>query len=87
MLESTSFFEVKKIVFDDGDFAIAKGLCLNDNTKRLAVRWYSDGIGFPNTFGKSQWFLLPEYFTEPLMSYYKKLKSDRDFDKLKEFVK
>ena len=62
-LESTSKFEVKAIIYQQGGFAIATGLWKGgdpeDATKlAIACRWYADGIGYPQTFGKPQWMLL-----------------------------
>ncbi|WP_370979724.1 hypothetical protein [Agaribacterium sp. ZY112] len=61
MIESTSKFEVVEIVYNKGSFAIAKGYWEGDKSKFfLACRWHEkDGIGYPQTFGKPQWMLLP----------------------------
>jgi hypothetical protein len=63
MLESTSKFEVKAILYNDGEFAIAEGYWNKEPTLRLATRWHEDGgIGYPQTYGKPQWFLFPVDF-------------------------
>ena len=63
MLNSTSKFKVLEIIYDNGNFAIAKGHWNDDSEPKkihLACRWYEeDGIGYPQTFGKPQWMLLP----------------------------
>lgn len=62
MLQSTSKFTVHDIVYKnqkDG-FAIARGYWNGQSKLSLACRWYEDGgIGYPQTFGKPQWMLLP----------------------------
>ena len=68
MLESTSKFKVKEVIYDrktDHDnkngFALALGLWDGNEGLRLACRWYEDGgMGYPQTFGKPQWMLLPD---------------------------
>lgn len=62
MLESTSKFEVIEIIHKSENFAIAKGYWDHDKSKlRVACRWYEpDGMGYPQTFGKPQWMMLPE---------------------------
>lgn len=61
MIESTSKFKVIEIVYNNGCFAVAKGHWEGDKSKyTLACRWHEkDGIGYPQTFGKPQWMLLP----------------------------
>lgn len=60
MLGDTSKFKVRDIVYNDGKFAIARGLWEDEAGLRLACRWHeSDGIGYPQTFGKPQWMLFP----------------------------
>ena len=60
-LGSTSMFEVLEIVFDDGDFAVARGLWDEEKKESYACRWHAGGrtIGYPQTFGKPQWMRLP----------------------------
>lgn len=63
MLDSTSKFAVKEIIFKRVGFALATGFWDGDNDQlRLACRWYDEdgGIGYPQTFGKPQWMLFPE---------------------------
>lgn len=69
MLNSTSKFEVLEILYkrdgDPGDesdsgFAIAAGYWNGDKSKReIGCRWYDNGVGYPQTFGKAQWMRLP----------------------------
>jgi hypothetical protein len=61
MLESTSKYKVVEIIYNDGRFALAKGYWDGDKTElRLACRWHETEIGYPQTFGKPQWMMLPE---------------------------
>lgn len=60
-LGSTSKFEVVCIVLNDGEFAIAEGYWNGETTTSFACRWHAQGesCGYPQTFGKPQWMLLP----------------------------
>ena len=63
MLASTSMFQVQAIAYEKDNFALATGYWDGDTSQlRLACRWYdtNGGIGYPQTFGKPQWFLFPE---------------------------
>ena len=61
MLESTSKFKVHDIVYNKGGFAIARGHWEGGADLSLACRWHEEGgIGYPQTFGKPQWMLLPQ---------------------------
>lgn len=61
VLESTGKFKVKSIIFDNGEFAIARGHWDGGLRLSTACRWHEkDGIGYPQTFGKPQWMLLPD---------------------------
>jgi hypothetical protein len=61
MIGDTSKFKVLDVLFDKNNFAIARGYWDGDNTKlRLACRWHDAGIGYPQTFGKPQWMMLPD---------------------------
>ena len=64
MLESTTKFKVHDIVYKKEGFAIARGIWDGHQERlRLACRWYEDGeIGYPQTFGKPQWMMLPDDF-------------------------
>ncbi|SDS22137.1 hypothetical protein SAMN05216421_1124 [Halopseudomonas xinjiangensis] len=60
MLGSTSKFKVDRILFNKGGFAIAAGYWEGGDKPSLACRWHEpDGIGYPQTFGKPQWMILP----------------------------
>ncbi|GEM_PF-3295984 len=60
MLESTGKFKVENIISNDGSFAIAAGYWNGEKKLSLACRWHEqDGIGYPQTFGKPQWMILP----------------------------
>jgi hypothetical protein len=58
-LESTSKFKVEKILYQSPKFAIASGYWDGGSKLGLACRWYADGIGYPQTYGKPQWMNLP----------------------------
>ncbi len=61
MLESTSKFKVNDIVYNKNGFAVARGYWEGSDKLCLACRWHEDGeIGYPQTFGKPQWMLLPQ---------------------------
>jgi len=64
MIESTSKFTVAEIVYQDDlqGFAVAKGYWDGDKSRyRIGIRWFEDGgMGYPQTFGKPQWFLMPD---------------------------
>ena len=61
MLNSTSKFKVQSVILDNGKFAIASGFWDGKSDLRVACRWHEeDGIGYPQTFGKPQWMLLPD---------------------------
>jgi hypothetical protein len=82
MLKSTSMFKVIKIIYDDGSFAVAKGKW-DGKSRRIGMRWYEeDEIGYPQTYGKSQWFVLPKIFTSLINMYYINLKSKLVTDEL-----
>ncbi|OBU19287.1 hypothetical protein CTM88_19575 [Photobacterium aquimaris] len=59
MIESTGKFKVVEIIYNKDNFAIAKGYWDRGEKLSLACRWHDDGIGYPQTFGKAQWMLLP----------------------------
>jgi len=63
-LESTSKFKVTDIVYDNGSFTFATGHWDGGAHLVLACRWSSPGIGYPQTFGKPQWMLMPEAVVE-----------------------
>ncbi|MFG0504168.1 hypothetical protein ACF8GD_16200 [Pseudomonas putida] len=60
MIGSTGKFKVKTILFNDGEFAIAQGHWEGQESLSTACRWHeTEGIGYPQTFGKPQWMILP----------------------------
>jgi hypothetical protein len=63
-LESTSKFKVRDIVYDNGSFTFATGHWDGSSQLALACRWSSPGIGYPQTFGKPQWMLIPDAVVE-----------------------
>ncbi len=65
MLDSTSKFKVHEVIYDKDDFAVATGYWDGGKDLRLACRWHDhsqglDALGYPQTFGKAQWMMLPE---------------------------
>ena len=70
MIESTSMFTVVDIIYNKGGFAIAKGHWDGITSQfRVACRWHEPGgIGYPQTFGKSQWMLLPDEVTVDILN-------------------
>lgn len=62
MLESTSKFQVKEIIYNKDGFAIATGYWDgNKSALGLGCRWHEDGgLGYPQTYGKPQWMKLPD---------------------------
>jgi len=61
MLNSTNKFKVQSIIFNNGEFAIASGFWNGQSDLSVACRWFEEGgMGYPQTFGKPQWMLLPE---------------------------
>jgi hypothetical protein len=55
----SSKFTNTQIIYDDGEFAIAKGLW-EGKYPSVACRWYANGIGYPQTHGVPTWMVLPE---------------------------
>lgn len=69
-LGDTSMFRVSTILTDDGEFAIASGYWNKETELSIACRWHAQGksCGYPQTFGKPQWMLLPakyHYLAKP----------------------
>ena len=63
MLKSTSKFKVHEIIYNNGQFALARGYWETDTRLSLACRWHDDGMGYPQTFGKPQWMMFPRDVT------------------------
>lgn len=61
MLKDTSKFKVHDYVYIKGDFVLSRGYWDGNSHLSLACRWEDpDGLGYPQTFGKPQWMLLPD---------------------------
>ena len=62
-----SRFQVEKILYNIEGFSIAYGFW-EDGNKHLAVRWDGEEgkLGFPQTFGKPQWLLIPDKLSVPI---------------------
>jgi len=87
MIDSTNMFTVKKIIYDDGEFAVSKGLW-DGRSRRIGVRWYEeDGMGFPQTYGKPQWLVLPAKFTPFINKMYKEFKLNKRMNEFLESIK
>jgi hypothetical protein len=60
MKSDTAKFTKVTILYDDGSFAIAKGIWDNEK-EAMGARWYEEGgLGYPQTYGKPQWFIFPD---------------------------
>ena len=59
-----SKFQVEEILYNIDGFSIAYGIW-EDGHKYLAVRWDGEEgkTGFPQTFGKPQWLIIPDGLT------------------------
>ncbi len=61
MIGDTSKFKIHDIVYNKGGFAVARGYWGGNPELRLACRWHEEGgMGYPQTFGKPQWMVLPD---------------------------
>jgi len=64
MKNDTSKFTTVSLLYDDGNFAFAKGIWDN-REEAIGARWHNeesegaDSIGYPQTYGKPQWFIFP----------------------------
>ena len=63
MLKSTGKFKVHEIIYNNGEFALARGNWETETRLSLACRWHDDGMGYPQTFGKPQWMMFPRDVT------------------------
>ena len=69
MKSDTSKFKNVRVIWDDGSFAIATGNWNGQIELSVGCRWYEDGaIGYPQTFGKPQWMLLPRKLGDFILS-------------------
>ena len=60
MIKSTSKFRVEDVVYNKDGFAVARGYWEKNSEMSLACRWHDEnGVGYPQTFGKPQWFMFP----------------------------
>jgi len=77
MLDDTAKFTNVEILFDDGSFAIAKGIWEKE-TETIGARWHAnEGLGYPQTHGKPQWFIFPAYMLKPtefIVSFFRLIK-------------
>ena len=61
-------FTNKEIIFDDGDFSISIGM-YESNKPCLAMRWngHNGSQGFPTSFGKPTWLVVPNLFAQSIL--------------------
>ncbi len=62
MKGDTTKFTKTTLLYDDpkDGFAIAKGIWDGQETA-IGARWYEEGgLGYPQTYGKPQWFIFPQ---------------------------
>jgi hypothetical protein len=61
----TSTFVPDETIYDDGEFMVSNGKWFEDKSfpgeQTIAMRWYTEGIGYPNGFGRAQWMLVPDF--------------------------
>jgi hypothetical protein len=50
-------FSNTQIIYDDGEFVVAKGLWEGKHPS-VGCRWYSRGIGYPQTHGIPTWMIM-----------------------------
>ena len=78
MKEETSKFKSLTLLYDDGEFAIAKGIWDNQR-EAIGARWYEEGgLGYPQTYGKPQWFIFPDFMgkvIEVVLSFSRMIKN------------
>jgi len=78
MKTDTSKFKNVTLLYDNGEFAIAKGIWDNQN-EVIGARWYEEGgLGYPQTYGKPQWFIFPDNIgkvIEVVLSFFKMIKN------------
>ena len=61
---ATSRFKPTNTTIDLEGFIVVEGIWINDERKEenaFAMRWYSDGIGYPNGRGYPQWMVVPNF--------------------------
>lgn len=59
-----SNFTVEEIIYNKGNFSIAKGIWTDDDMRRFAMRWNEkndnpEDKGYPSVFANPMWFQLP----------------------------
>jgi hypothetical protein len=65
MKTETTMFKNVRIIYDNEEqgFVIAKGIWNDEHQEpTIGMRWYDNNgkIGYPQTYGKPQWFVLPK---------------------------
>ena len=65
---NTAKFQVENVIYANDGFSIAYGVW-EGNSKHLAVRWDGEEgkTGFPQTYGKPQWLLVPDKLSIPFV--------------------
>jgi hypothetical protein len=62
-------FPVDRVLYDDGDFAVAWGRYEDEREKRLGMRWNGgpNEVGYPCRGKYPVWFMLPDELTKPVV--------------------
>jgi len=65
-----SNYEVKNILFDNGEFSIVIGTWEKTEKNVLAMRWNGDNEdkGYPKTFGHPVWFIIHDELKQPIIA-------------------
>jgi hypothetical protein len=61
-LGDTTRYTVKRRIIDTNEYSVVE-IEANDPDEpfdAIACHWYSNGVGFPQSYGKPQWMVLPE---------------------------
>jgi hypothetical protein len=72
-------WESIEVIYDDGDFSAISGKWKGRG--RIGLRWNGDQslLGFPESFGSPDWFIVPHFLTENvLLSLLRKLQGNKD---------
>ena len=76
---STSKFTVIKILYEDQDgFVVAIGTWADTGEESIGVRWASEGIGYPQTHGHPQWFIMNKPWGNIMVAQMQKTQAESD---------
>ena len=60
-------FKVINVLYDDDEFSVAHGN--SSSGDEIGMRWNGgDGVGYPNTHGHPQWFILSSFIARNVLS-------------------